>query len=104
MKGCGICKEINIDKNKENMIWLVSVVIFINVIIVSTLLFIFNRSVHRIESKIDEVGNYSAMNDKNIIGLYVNVLYLVRKNYIEEERYEDAQEIQKLIEDYKRRI
>lgn len=86
------------------MIWLVSVVILINAIIVSTLFFIFNRSVHRIEDKIDEVGNYSAMNDKNIIGLYINVLYLVRKNYIEEERYEDAQEIQKLIEDYKRRI
>lgn len=85
------------------MIWLV-VVSLINVIIVSVLWFIFNRSVDRIESKIDEVGNYSAMNDKNIIGLYINVLYLVRKNYIDEERYEDAQELQKLIEDYKRKI
>lgn len=79
------------------MIWLVSVVILINAIIVSMIWFIFNRSVHRIEDKIDEVGNYSAMNDKNIIGLYINVLYLVRKNYIDEERYKDAQEIQKLI-------
>ena len=66
--------------------------------------FVFYRSVNRIESKIDEVGDYSAMNDKNIIGLYINVLYLVRKNYVDEERYEDAREVQKLIEDYKRKI
>lgn len=85
------------------MIWLV-IFSLINAIIVSIILFMFNRSVVRIESKIDEVGNYSAMNDKNIIGLYINVLYLVRKNYIDEERYEDAHEVQKLIEDYKRKI
>ena len=85
------------------MIWLV-VVSLINVIIVSVLWFIFNRSIDRIESKIDEVGNYSSINDKNVIGLYINVLYLVRKNYIDEERYEDARELQKFIEDYKRKI
>lgn len=85
------------------MIWLV-VVNLINAIIALVLLFVFYRSVNRIESKIDEVGDYSAMNDKNIIGLYINVLYLVRKNYVDEERYEDAREVQKLIEDYKRKI
>lgn len=84
--------------------------IILTTISVSALLIVlinFSGWLKRIERKIGELQSlheYCDANNRNILGIYINLLNLYRDKYISEERYEDVQEIDSLIKQYKKRL
>jgi hypothetical protein len=75
----------------------ISITLF-NAIALGFILIMVSRWHRRMEDKLDEIREYARrVSDRNDV-VYVNQLQLIKIKLIEEERYEEANEINKCIE------
>ena len=60
--------------------------------------------IRKLDEEIQNIHHFCDINDFNITNVFINVLNLYRDKYVAEEQYEKIVEIDKMIDDYKKKI